>query len=95
MWPFEHTALPWWDSPPRAAAPAARPATWAAALGTAGVGVSTLVLSATGLAGFPALVVTYAGLPLNSAAAITLLVASGALIRWAGAPRVATDRPSA
>jgi fucose 4-O-acetylase-like acetyltransferase len=90
MWPFEHTALPWWDSPPRAAAPSPGPATWAAALGTAGVGVSTLVLSATGLAGFPTQVVSYAGLPLNSAAAITLLVASGALIRWAGAPRVAT-----
>jgi hypothetical protein len=88
MWPFEHTPLPWWDAPTRAAEPGPRRAAWAAALGTAGVGVSTLVLSATGLAGFPTQVISYAGLPLNSAAAIVLLVASGALIRWAGAPRV-------
>ena len=56
-------------------------------MGTAGVGISTLVRSATGLAGFPTQVISYAGLPLNSAAAIALLVASGALIRWAGAAR--------
>lgn len=88
MWPFEHMSLPWWDSPPHASAPPARLASWAAATGTAGVGISTLVLSATGLAGFPTQVISYAGLPLNSAAAIALLVASGALIRWAGAARL-------
>jgi hypothetical protein len=46
------------------------------------------VLSATGLAGFPTKVVDYAGLPLNSAAALAVLVASGALIRWADSPRL-------
>jgi fucose 4-O-acetylase-like acetyltransferase len=87
MWPFEHTSLPWWDSAPRSAAPPPRVAAWAAAVGTVGVGVSTLVLSATGLAGFPTEVIRYAGLPLNAAVAIVLLVGSGSLIRWAGASR--------
>ena len=88
MWPFELARLPWWDSPPKASAPQRLWATVAAAVGVAGVGVSTLVLSATGLAGFPLEVVHYAGLPLNPAIAITLLIASGALIRWAGAARL-------
>jgi len=87
MWPFEHAPLWWWDAPPRTTAPAPTTAAWVAAVGTAGVGVSTLVLSATGLAGFPGKVVDYAGLPLNAAAALAVLVGSGALIRWAGSPR--------
>ena len=87
MWPFEHAPLWWWDSPPRASAPSPGTAAWCAAVGTAGVGASTLVLSATGLAGFPTKVVAYAGLPLNSAAAIAVLVGSGAIIRWAGSSR--------
>jgi hypothetical protein len=52
-----------------------------------GVGISTLVLSGTGLAGFPGRIVDYAGLPLNSAAAIVALLVSGLAIRWAGAAR--------
>jgi hypothetical protein len=87
MWPFEHLRLPWWDAAPRGAAPPARLAAAAAGLGVAGVGVATLMLAATGLAGFPGAVVRYAGLPLNAAAAAALLLASGALLRWAGAPR--------
>ena len=87
MWPFEHAPLWWWDTPPRSPAPSARTAAWCSAVGTAGVGVATLVLSATGLAGFPTKVIDYAGLPLNSAAAIAVLAGSGALIRWAGSPR--------
>jgi hypothetical protein len=89
MWPFEHAPLWWWDAAPRTSSPAPTTAAWVAALGTAGVGVSTLVLSATGLAGFPGKVIDYAGLPLNSAAALAVLVGSGALIRWAGSPREA------
>lgn len=88
MWPFEHAPLWWWDAPPRGSAPSRRTATWCAAVGTAGVGVATLVLSATGLAGFPTRTIDYAGLPLNAAAALAVLVGSGALIRWAGSPRV-------
>jgi fucose 4-O-acetylase-like acetyltransferase len=88
LWPLEQAPLPWWDSPPSAPAPRSpRVATVVAALGTAGVGIATLALSATGLAGFPTQVLVYAGLPLNAAAAILLLVASGAAIRWSGAPR--------
>ena len=88
MWPFEHVPLWWWDTPPRSRAPSRGTAAWCAAVGTAGVGVATLVLSATGLAGFPGRTIDYAGLPLNAAVAIAVLVGSGALIRWAGSPRV-------
>jgi hypothetical protein len=52
------------------------------------VGVATLALSATGLAGFPARTIEYAGLPLNAAGAILVLVGAGAALRWAGARRV-------
>lgn len=94
MWPLEHAPLPWWDAPPRVAAPRSRrTAAVVAGLGTAGVGVATLALSATGLAGFPTQVLVYAGLPLNAAGAIALLAVSGAAIRWAGADRAAGARP--
>jgi fucose 4-O-acetylase-like acetyltransferase len=88
MWPFEQLPLPWWDAPTRARELDPRAASWVAAIGTGGVGVAGLMLSATGLAGFPTRVLDYAGIPLNAAAAIALLVGSGALIRWAGARRV-------
>ena len=88
MWPFEHAPLPWWDAPPRSRAPrSATTAAVVACVGTVGVGVASLMLSATGLAGFPTRVLVYAGLPLNAAAAIALLAVSGAAIRWAGAER--------
>ena len=88
LWPLEHAPLWWWDAHPRRAAPSPRVGTWCAALGAVGVGVATLVLSGTGLAGFPTRVVDYAGVPINAAAAVVALVGSGALIRWAGAPRL-------
>lgn len=87
MWPFELTRLPWWDSPPKSPAPQHSWAVVGAVAGAIGVGVSTLVLSATGLAGFPFEVIRYAGLPLNAAVAIAVLLASGALLRWAGSAR--------
>ncbi len=87
MWPFEHAPLPWWDSPPRSVAPHGTLASVLALVGTVGVGICTLVISGTGLAGFPTRVVQFAGIPLNAAVAIVLLVASGALIRYAGSPR--------
>jgi hypothetical protein len=87
MWPFEHAPLLWWDAAPRSTAPSLRTATWVAALGCVGVGASTLVLSGTGLAGFPWRIVDYAGLPLSAAGAIIALLGSGLAIRWAGAPR--------
>lgn len=88
MWPLEHAQLPWWDSAPHASAPPQRIASVLVGVGVAGIGVATLMLSATGLGGFPVRVVHYAGLPLNAATAIVLLVGSGALIRWAGAKRL-------
>ncbi|MDA8436961.1 MAG: hypothetical protein M0Z98_13380, partial [Actinomycetales bacterium] len=87
-WPFEHVPLRWWDAPPRTPAPSRRTAAWCTAIGTSGVGAATLALSATGLAGFPTRTIDYAGVPLNAAVAIAVLVGSGALIRWAGSPRV-------
>jgi hypothetical protein len=93
MWPFEHAPLWWWDSPPRLPAPNTRVASVVAGAGTVAVGVSGLVLSACGLAGFPTRVVTYAGLPLSAAAGMVLLLAGGAAIRWAGAPRTRAERP--
>jgi hypothetical protein len=94
MWPFEHAPLWWWDSPPRLAAPSARAASVVACLGTVAVGVSGLVLSACGLAGFPTRVVMYAGIPLSAAAGMALLLVGGAAIRWAGASRAPAHRPA-
>jgi hypothetical protein len=87
MWPFEHAPLVWWDAAPRSRAPSTRTASWVAAVGCVGVGISTLVLSGTGLAGFPWRIVDYAGLPLSAAGALVALLLSGLAIRWAGAPR--------
>jgi hypothetical protein len=94
MWPFEHAPLWWWDSPPRLPAPSPRVASVVACLGTVAVGVSGLVLSACGLAGFPTRVVMYAGIPLSAAAGMVLLLAGGAAIRWAGASRTSAQRPT-
>jgi fucose 4-O-acetylase-like acetyltransferase len=87
MWPLEHARLPGWDWPSKAIEPKVFIASWASAIGVVGVGTSLLMLSATGLGGFPFRVVDYVNLPLNSAGAMVLLLLSGALIRWAGAPR--------
>lgn len=87
LWPLEHATLPWWDGVVRASSPAPAVATTVSILGASGVGVSALALSATGLAGFPTRIVTYAGLPLSAAGAILLMVASGAALRWAGGRR--------
>lgn len=96
MWPVELGTLPGWDRPvqdgsddhgsPRASATAT-------AAGSVLVCVGTLALSATGLAGFPARVVTFAGVPLNAAAAIGLMILGALLVRHAGAAQpVATHR---
>lgn len=88
LWPLEHASLPWWDSKPRTKAPSRRTASIFVTIGACGSGIALLMLSATGLGGFPTRIMHYAGVPLNSAAAIALLVGSGALIRWAGAARL-------
>lgn len=87
LWPLEHMALLFWDSPTRWRKVRPRVAAVAAWTGAAGVGIATLALSATGLGGFPSRVVHYAGVPLTAAGAMAVLVASGLLLRWAGAPR--------
>lgn len=87
LWPLEHGALPWWDSAPQSKPPEKRAANILVGVGSAGAGIAMLILSATGLDGFPAKVAHYAGIPMNSAAAIAFLVGSGALIRWSGAVR--------
>jgi hypothetical protein len=87
MWPLEHVRLPVWDWPSRALTPKDLIATKVTALGVVGAGVGLLMLSATGLGGFPFRVVDYVKLPMNSAAAMALLVVSGIAVRWAGAAR--------
>lgn len=87
MWPLEHARLAVWDWPSRTFPPKASVATWVCSLGVVGTGVGLLMLSATGLGGFPFRIVHYVKLPLNSALAMVLLLLSGFAIRWAGAPR--------
>lgn len=86
MWPLEHAPLPWWDSVPSSKGPSHFSSTYVGA-GVIGIGVALLMLSGTGLGGFPMRVVYRLGLPLNAAVAMGLLVVSGALVRWAGALR--------
>jgi len=92
MWPLEHARLPVWDGPSRTFAPKVSIAGWASGVGVVGVGFALLMLSATGLGGFPFKIVHYVKLPLNSALAMGLLLLSGFLIRWAGAPRADLPR---
>lgn len=92
MWPMEHVRLPLWDWPSRTFPPRASVAGWTAGSGVVGAGVALLMLSATGLGGFPFKIVHYVKLPLNSALAMVLLVLSGILIRWAGAARADLPR---
>jgi hypothetical protein len=87
IWVFEHVRLPWWDSPPRGQMPTGKWALISLVAGVFGVGASLLMLSATGLGGFPTRLIHYLGLPLNAALALGILIGSGALIRWSGAPR--------
>ncbi|HEX6887003.1 MAG TPA: acyltransferase [Candidatus Nanopelagicales bacterium] len=85
--PAEHVPLRGWDRPARqslgAAGPEARAAV-VAALGCLAIGVGTLALSATGLAGFPTRVLHVSGVPVNAAVAIALMVLGGFLVRDVG-----------
>lgn len=87
LWPLEHAPLVWWDAPLRGRRPSPRTAAVVAAVATFGIGASTLVISATGLGGFPTRTIEYAGLPLNAAAAIAVMLAAGAALRCAGGER--------
>ncbi len=85
MWPFEHRPLPLWDRGRATRLEAATPGRRAAsALGALVIGVGALALSATGLEGFPTRVAQYAGIPINSAAAIGFMALGGWLVRSAG-----------
>lgn len=63
-----------------------RGAVVAVAAGSVAIGVGTLALSATGLAGFPTRILWYAGVPINAAAAIALMALGGWLVRHFGSP---------
>jgi fucose 4-O-acetylase-like acetyltransferase len=82
-WPAEVGPLPGWDRP--AATGAATGPGALAASGAALIGVGTLMISATGLAGFPTAVTWFAGVPLNALAAIGLMLGGGLLVRRVGA----------
>jgi surface polysaccharide O-acyltransferase-like enzyme len=84
LWPIEHARLPWWDSSPGQPRISVRFAAFCSGIGLFLAGSSLLVLAGTGLGGFPTRIVRYAGLPLNSAGAILILVLSAALIRGVG-----------
>lgn len=86
LWPFEHRHLPWWDTP-GPGRPVHHPGPLAA-VGCAAIGVGTLALSATGLAGFPTRIVWFAGVPLNAVGAIGLMLLGGFLARRAGTPHM-------
>lgn len=88
LWVAEAGRLPWWDDPSRTLADTSgRPRSVAAATGTVLVGIGTLMLSATGLTGFPTRLIDYAGLPLSAPVAILLMLAGGALVRASGTRR--------
>ena len=87
MWPFEYMKLLYWDKRERlfrGTSTSQGLHEFLSGIGVFGVGSSLLVLSATGFGGFPTRIERYAGLPLNSAGAIGLLVLSAALIRGVG-----------
>jgi hypothetical protein len=95
MWPAELGRLRGWDRPARPTpdglpVAAHRRAALGAAVGSVLIGVGTLTLSGTGLAGFPTRVVQFAGLPLNAAGAIGLMAVGALLVRHAGARRASS-----
>jgi fucose 4-O-acetylase-like acetyltransferase len=88
LWVAEVGRLPGWDRPARTdllARGRERARSARAAVGAAVIGVGTLMLAATGLAGFPTRVADFAGVPLNAPAAMALMVLGGLLVRGAGA----------
>ncbi len=97
MWPAEVGRLPGWDRPARhaptvgAEAPDERGRSAVAGIGAALIGIGTLMLSAIGLAGFPTRISSFAGVPLNAAAAIGLMALGGLLVRQVGSSRAPTD----
>ncbi len=95
LWVVEVGRLPGWDRPARSVPPtraAERACSIAAATGAGVIGVGTLMLSATGLAGFPTRVTHFAGVPLNAVVAIALMVGGGLLVRAAGSQQHATSQ---
>jgi fucose 4-O-acetylase-like acetyltransferase len=97
LWVAEAGRLPGWDRPTRAGIlPGGheRARSVRAAAGAAVIGVGTLMLAATGLAGFPTRVSDFAGVPLNAPAAMALMVLGGLLVRGAGSVRHAADHHS-
>jgi len=99
LWVAEVGRLPGWDRPARTGSPehgTERSRGARAGLGAGLIGVGTLMLASTGLTGFPTRVTHFAGVPLNAAGAIALMVIGGLLVRAAGAsPRVASHTISA
>jgi hypothetical protein len=87
MWPAEVGPLPGWDRPTRTQR-LGRSESRRGALAGAGaavIGIGTLMLAATGLAGFPLRVTWFAGVPLNALAAMLLMALGGLMVRHGGA----------
>jgi hypothetical protein len=90
MWPAEVGPLPGWDRAARTDTSTRSRAALAAA-GSALIGIGTLMLSASGLAGFPTRVTWFAGVPINAVVAILLMGSGGLMVRRAGATRQRTQ----
>lgn len=85
--PFEYLKLPWWDTSLKSQPPKEKLGKLLSIIAVLGIGISMLMLSATGLGGFPFKITHYAGLPLNPALAILLLLLSASIIRYTGGKR--------
>lgn len=87
---LDRRRVAWWDAPVRPRVSAMR----TALVTVAGVLIAsgTLVLSIVGLAGFPTLVVSWNGLPLNSAVAVAVVVAGLVVARASVRPSGSDER---
>ena len=92
LWVLENKKLIIWDKALHLKKPNKFFTIFTAGLGVLLTGISLLMLSATGLAGFPTRVITYAGLPLTSGAATLTLLLGASLVRYSGGERINNNK---
>jgi hypothetical protein len=92
LWVIENKKLFIWDKALHLRKPNKFFTLLTAGLGVLLTGISLLMLSATGLAGFPTRVITYAGVPLTSGAATLILLLGAALVRYSGGQRINNNK---
>ena len=94
MWISENATLPLWDAKLRANKVPRRVGYALCGVGVTTCGIGLLVLSATGLAGFPFRVTTYAGLPLSSGLGLSVLAVGACLLRYGAGADVEKTSPT-